>query len=158
MARVEGVAKVTLERNVREILKAAHGGMGRPADSLPKQGRFDIVVWNMWGPNGVIEVKTRGYSTLLRDVRRVCDAVSNAERIRWGLVAYLYALNDREGKSGSERVADGVSSIAERASRTARLCRCAIRRYRGRSRKRAGGAWTAEVLEILPQAPRRLRT
>ena len=88
-------AKVTLEHNVRDVLKAAHGAKGRPADSLPKQGRFDIVVWNAWGPNGVIEVKTRGYSTLLRDVRRVCAAVSNAERIRWGLVAYVYALEDR---------------------------------------------------------------
>ena len=133
---------------MRDVLKAAHGGKGRPADTLPKQGRLDVVIWNTWGPNGVIEVKTRGYLTLLRDVRRVCDAVRNAERIRWGLVAYVYALEDREEKSGSERVADGVSSVAERAARTARRRRCAMRRHRGRPRKRNGGAWTAEVLEI----------
>ena len=148
VARVPGVAKVTLEHNVRCVLKAARGGKGRPADTLPKQGRFDIVVWNRRGPNGVIEVKTRGYSTLLRDVRRVCDAVRNAERIRWGLVAYLYALEDGDGKSGSERVADGVSSVAERAGRTARRRGSAMRRHRGRPRKRDKGAWTAEVLEF----------
>ena len=148
VSRLGGVDKVTLEGNVGDVLYAAHGGMGRPAESLPRQGRFDIVVWNTWGPNGVVEVKTRGYSTLLRDVRRVCDALANAERIRWGLVAYLFAMDDGEGKEGKLRVADGTSSVAARASRIAARRRCTMRRHAGRARSREGGAWTAEVLEF----------
>ena len=147
--RLESVVWVTLEHNVRDALREARGGLGRPATNLPKQGRFDIVVWGAKTPQGVIEVKTRGYSTLLGDVNRVCNAIGNAKEMRWGLVAYLYSWGDGEEKEGKDRVSDRLASIAESAEQLV-VCDRGMHftRHRGRPRVENGGAWTAEVLEI----------
>ena len=146
--RLESVKWVTLEHNVRNALREARGGMGRPADNLSKQGRFDIVVWGTNKPQGVIEVKTRGYSTLVRDVERVCNAIENAKGIRWGLVAYLYAWSDGEIKEGKDRVSGRVEGIADRAQRLVDGRDMHFERHRGTPRVREGGAWTVEVLEV----------
>ena len=146
--RLQSVKWVTLEHNVRDALCEARGGMGRPAKNLSKQGRFDIVVWGTKRPQGVIEVKTRGYSKLDRDVARVCDAIKNAKGIRWGLVAYLYACRDGENKEGKDRVADRVKAIADRAESEVDRRGMHFERHRGRPRVRKSGAWTVEVLQV----------
>ena len=84
--RLESVKWVTLEHNVRDALREARGGMGRPADNLSKRGRFDIVVWGTNKPQGVIEVKTgdtrrsagtwHGYATRLRMPRESAGVLS----------------------------------------------------------------------------------
>ena len=146
--RLESVKWVTLEHNVRDALREARGGMGRPAKNLSRQGRFDIVVWGATKPQGVIEVKTRGYSTIVGDVERVCNAIENAKSLRWGLVAYLYAWGDGLAKDGKDRVMARVDGIADRAKRLVDLRAVHLKRHRGRPRARKGGAWTVEVLEI----------
>ena len=150
--RLESVKWVTLEQNVRDVLREARGGIGRPAKDLPKQGRFDIVVWGAGKPQGVIEVKTRGYSKVVGDVERVCNAVKNAKGIRWGLVAYLYAWGDGEEKEGKDRVSDRLKGIAHRAERLVDRRDMYFQRHRGIPRVRKGGAWTVEVLEIRRRA------
>jgi len=150
--RLESVRWVTLEHNVRDALREARGGMGRPAENLSKKGRFDIVVWGTEKPQGVIEVKTRGYSTLGRDVARVCNAIENAKGIRWGLVAYLYAWGDGEIKEGKDRVSSRVEGIADRAQQLVHRRGMHFERHWGRPRVRNGGAWTVEVLEIRRRA------
>lgn len=146
--RLESVKWVTLEHNVRDALREARGGMGRPAGNLSKQGRFDIVVWGAKKPQGVIEVKTRGYSTLVQDVARVCNAIENAKGIRWGLVGYLCAWSDGEIKEGKDRVSGRVEGIADRARWLVQRRDMHFKRHRGIPRVREGGAWTVEVLEI----------
>lgn len=146
--RLEDVKWVTPEHNVRDTLRQARGGMGRPADVLPKQGRFDIVVWEQSRPAGVIEVKTRGYATLRADVARVCAAIRNARGIGWGLVAFIYAWGDGTEKEGRDRVRDRTDSLATDAQNMVHLERMAFTRHGGRPRRRDEGAWAAEVFEI----------
>ena len=98
--RLERVKWVTLEHNVRHALREARGGMGRPAKNLSKQGRFDVVVWGATKPQGVIEVKTRGYTTLVRDVERVCNAIKNAKGI-----AGVWSRISTRGATGKKRTA-----------------------------------------------------
>lgn len=150
--RLESVKWVTLEHNVRDALREARGGMGRPAKNLSKQGRFDVVVWGPGKPQGVIEIKTRGYTTLEKDVERVCSAIRNAKGIRWGLVAYVYASADGEEKEGKDRVSDRLKGIADRAERLVCRREMHFERHRGIPRVREGGAWTVEVLEIRRRA------
>ena len=149
--RLESVRWVTLEHNVRDALREGRGGLGRPANSVPKQGRFDIVVWSARLPRGVIEVKTRGYSKLVNDVKRVCDTLRNTETIEWGLVAYLYACGDGEEKDGRDRVLDRIDGVVESAEAVVKKRAINLTRHRGRPRVRENGAWTAEVLEIRRQ-------
>ena len=146
--RLEDVAWVTPEHNVRDTLRQAGGGMGRPADVLPKQGRFDIVVWEESRPIGVIEVKTRGYGTLRADVARVCAAIRNAPGIGWGLVAFIYAWGDGMEKEGHDRVRNRTDSLATDAQNMVHRERMAFTRHGGRARRRDDGAWAAEVFEI----------
>ena len=146
--RLEDVAWVTPEHNVRDTLRQARGGMGRPAEALPKQGRFDIVVWEPSRPTGVIEVKTRGYTTLRADVGRVCAAIRNAQGIGWGLVAFIYAWGDGVEKEGRDRVRDRTDSLATDAQNMVHRQRMAFTRHGGRPRRRGEGAWAAEVFEI----------
>ncbi len=146
--RLEDVAWVTPEHNVRDTLRLAGGGMGRPAAVLPKQGRFDIVVWERSKPIGVIEVKTRGYATLRADVARVCAAIRNARGIGWGLVAFIYAWGDGMEKQGRDRVRDRTDSLATEAQNVVHRERMAFTRHGGRTRRRDDGAWAAEVFEI----------
>ena len=145
---VGDVKWVTLEHNVRDTLRRAGGGMGRPADSLPKQGRFDIVVWSERKPRGVIEVKTGACARLADDVQRVCDAIRNAPEIRWGLVAFIYSWGDGSGKPGAARVRDRVASLAEDAAKITCAEKMKLVRHHGRVQVRAGGSWTAEVFQI----------
>lgn len=146
--RLEDVKWVTPEHNVRDTLRQAGGGMGRPAAVLPRQGRFDIVVWQGSRPKGVIEVKTRGYSTLQADVKRVCAAIRNARRIDWGLVAFIYAWGDGKEKDGRDRVLDRTDSLVTDAQDLVHGEGMAFARHRGRTRRRDDGAWAAEVFEI----------
>ena len=146
--RLEDVDWVTPEHNVRDALRRAGGGMGRPASALPKQGRFDIVVWGGSRPKGVIEVKTRGYSTLQADVERVCGAIRNARGIGWGLVAFIYAWGDGIEKQARDRVLDRTNNLATEAKDVVHRQRMAFTRHRGRIRRRDDGAWVAEVFEI----------
>lgn len=146
--RLEDVAWVTPEHNVGDTLRQAGGGMGRPAEVLPRRGRFDIVVWGGFRPVGVIEVKTRGYSTLKRDVERVCAAIRNARGIRWGVVAFIYAWGDGQQKAGRERVLDRTGSLAAEAEQVVGDFRMGFTRHKGKTRVRDEGAWAAEVFEI----------
>lgn len=148
VSRLDDVAWVTPEHNVRDTLRLAGGGMGRPAAKLPKQGRFDIVVWQGNRPNGVIEVKTRSYATLLADVARVCAAIRNAQGIRWGLVAFIYAWGDGTEKRGRRRVLARTASLATQAQNLAYGEGMAFTRHCGRTRERDDGAWAPEVFEI----------
>ena len=102
-------------------------------------------------PRGVIEVKTRGYSKLVNDVKRVCDTLRNTETIEWGLVAYLYACGDGEEKDGRDRVLDRIDGVVESAEAVVKKRAINLTRHRGRPRVRENGAWTAEVLEIRRQ-------
>ena len=145
---LDDVTWVTPEHNVRDALRRAGGGMGRPAAVLPKQGRFDIVVWEGYRPKGVIEVKTRGYATLHQDVARVCAALRNARGISWGLVAFIYAWGDGREKQGRDRVRDRTDSLATEAQDVAYRERMAFTRHKGRTCRRDDGAWAAEVFEI----------
>ena len=146
--RLDDVAWVTPEHNVRDTLRRAGGGMGRPAAELPKKGRFDIVVWGRVKPKGVIEVKTRGYETMQADVARVCAAIRNARGIGWGLVAFIYAWGDGIEKPGRERVLDRTDSLATQAQDVVDRERMVLTRHQGRTRRRDDGAWAAEVFEI----------
>ena len=146
--RIDDVAWVTLEHNVRNTLRQARGGLGRPAAVLPKQGRFDIVVWQGSRPKGVIEVKTRGYSTLRADIERVCAAIRNTRGIGWGLVAFIYAWGDGKEKEGRDRVLDRTASIATEAQGVVQHEGMVFTRHRGKTRRRHDGAWAAEVFEI----------
>ena len=148
--RLETVAYVTMENNVRNAIKNARGSVvGRRNARLSPDGRFDVVVWNTTAPRGLIEVKTSvgGYSSLRKDVEKLCTALTKATDIRWGLVAYFISLAHGERKGAKERLTDRTDEIARRATESV---------PRGfRSERRAstvrvndGGAWTAEVLEF----------
>ncbi len=140
--RLEKVYWVTPEFSVRETLSEARVGKGRPPKVLPKQGRFDIVVWNSRNPEGVIEVKTRGdTSPLEKDVERVCNAISRTTGIRWGVVAFMCARDDVESKSGKDRVRERLDKLSATAQTVAeRRGVKFVQSRRSRPRIRKGGA------------------
>ena len=148
VSRLEGVDWVTPEHNVRDTLRLAGGGIGRPAGELPKQGRFDVVVWSGSRPAGVIEVKTRGYSTLEADAKRVCAAIRNAPGIRWGMVAFIYAWGEGEQKPAVDRVRDRTGRLAAKAEDLAQGYGMTFRRHRAKIRQEDEGAWVPVVFEF----------
>ena len=145
---LNGVAWVTPEHNVGDTLRIAGGGMGRPAGVIPRAGRFDLVVWSGEQPAGVIEVKTKGYQTINKDVERICAAIRNADAIHWGVVAFIYAWGDGQSKSGRKRVLDRTASLEVKANEVADKCRMKFTRHRGKIQPRNGGAWVAEAFQI----------
>ena len=79
---------VTVEQNIREaLINTPRRLRGRRRVRLPRKGRFDIVVWNSEDEAiGVVEVKTRTlvWSSVKRDVGRVCEALEKFPGLRWG--------------------------------------------------------------------------
>ncbi|MCY3794704.1 MAG: hypothetical protein OXG51_10055 [Gammaproteobacteria bacterium] len=146
--RLSGVDWVTPEHNVGDTLRVAGGGMGRPASVIPKAGRFDLVVWSGEQPAGVIEVKTKGYQTIIKDVERVCAAIRNTDAIDWGVVAFIYAWGDGQRKSGKERVLDRTARLEAKANEEAGKRGMKFTRHNGKIRVRDGGAWAAEAFQI----------
>ena len=147
---IESVAYVTMENNVRTAIKDAGGNVvGRRNARLSLEGRFDVVVWNITAPRGLIEVKTSvgGYSSVRKDVRKLCTALMKANDIRWGLVAYFLSFADGERKAARDRLADRTANIARRAAEDVpREFR--LKRRNSTIRVNDDGAWTTEVLEI----------
>ena len=149
--RLEDVDWVTPERGVEDTLQRAGRGPGRPANALRSQGRFDIVVWSGNQPAGVIEVKTRTWSALKKDVERVCATIRNAQRIDWGIVAFISFINafaDGPQKMGRERVLDRTRNLAAESEQVVGDYGLRFTRHRGKTRLEDEGAWTAEVFEI----------
>lgn len=147
---IDAVAFVTVENNVRNAMKNTGGNIvGRPTHRLNLDGRFDLVVWNMQGPRGMIEVKTNvsGYSSLASDVDKLRTALAKSADMRWGLVAYFIAFQNGVRKRGEDRVYERAKAIAERAAREAGG-RYRVSRHPGMVCRVPGGAWTGEVLEV----------
>ena len=144
---VDGVAWVTLEHNIDDVLSRARPRPG-PKPDLPKQGRFDVVVWRSTNvPSGVIEIKSIWNARLIRDVRRVCRAIRGTQRIRWGLVACIYALDDA-GRPGEERVRDRATNALREAETVVGDLELRLKRHRSRPRSEDDGGWMVQVLEI----------
>ena len=144
---VDGVAWVTLEHNIDDVLSRARPRPG-PKPDLPKQGRFDVVVWRSTNvPSGVIEIKSIWNAKLIRDVRRVCRAIRGTERIRWGLVACIYALDDA-GRPGKDRARDQATNALSEAETVVGDLKLKLKKHRSRPRSEDDGGWMVQVLEI----------
>lgn len=150
---LDGIGFVTLEKNLTEAIEEAGGSWrGRRNIELPRQGRFDIVVWNQSAdPRVVIEVKTcvAGYSNIARDVGRICSAVGRTNDLRRGLVVYYVSLGDGLRKPASTRVAQRAESIATAAQDdVSGRGRGIFRRHAGKLYEQGDRAWKPEILEI----------
>lgn len=144
---VDGVAKVTLESNIDAVLSWAQPRPG-PKPDLPRQGRFDIVVWRSTNvPSGVIEVKSIWNARLIHDVRRVCNTIRGTKRIRWGLVACICALDDA-GRPGVDLVAEQANNAVREAEMAVDRLKLKLKRHRSRPRNEDDGGWLLQVLEI----------
>lgn len=144
---VDGVAWVTLEHNIDDVMSRARPRPG-PKPDLPKQGRFDVVVWRSTNvPSGVIEIKSIWSARLIGDVRRVCRAIRGTQRIRWGLVACIYAFDDA-GRSGEDQAAERAASAVGEAEVVVDRFNLRLKRHRGRPRSEDDGGWMVQVLEI----------
>jgi len=113
---------VTLEQSVVDTLNWASGGSkDQRAPELPDQGRFDIAVWGAGetGIIGIIEIKEVEYirfSSIERDIVRVCDAMSGTA-IQWSMVAWYATVWQGTRRSGKA----GKSGAAQLNTRTANI-------------------------------------
>ena len=151
----------TLEQNITETLVWSGGGKSeeRTAD-LPDQGRFDIAVWGpgLTGILGIVEIKEVKfvtYANVKRDVKRVCNALTQTKKLQWGMVALYASLWDGdakagEPKSGLERLETRTGIIEERARAHAAEKNLTCSRFTGCPRRLddeyAGGIGRADVL------------
>ncbi|MCY3839130.1 MAG: hypothetical protein OXH09_10885 [Gammaproteobacteria bacterium] len=155
-ANVQGARYVTVEHNIKDTLTHTRGARKRVRQRvrLPKNGRFDVVVWTPKNhAAAVIEVKTRTltWASVRGDVRRVCEALLKFDGLRWGLVAYYMDMEQGPLKSAEEKIKTRTLGIANRAKGYAheKDIRCLRRRGRPRNVEFEDGsafAWTAEVL------------
>lgn len=152
--KLDEVAYVTLENNVRSAIKDAGGTTkGRLKRGFKIDGRFDVAVWNKQEPRGLFEVKTRvwGYWNLRDDLVKLCTSLNKAKRVRWGLVAYFIACEDskiKSGKSAKEWIEIKTERTAEKAELHATRLSKRVCRYQSKIQGEGELAWTAEVLEI----------
>lgn len=149
---VDGAARLTLQSNIAEVLSEAGRRPGRPPEVLRSRGRFDIVVRSGSNvPRGVIEIKSIWIRNVVRDVERVCGAIESTDRIRWGLVACIYA-DDDAGRSGAgratERAANAFHGAEEVVDRSRYSLNLKQHQHRARHRQVDNGAWMAQVLQI----------
>ena len=148
-----GVGFVTLEKNLTEALEEAGGSWrGRRNVSLPRQGRFDIVVWTRAAqPRVVLEVKAdvAGYSNVARDVGRICSAIGKTNDLHRGLVAYYVSLGDGLRKPARTRVIERAERIAAAAHNDVNARgRGFFQRRPGKLYEQGDRAWKPEILEI----------
>ena len=147
-ARLRSIGRLSLEGNIQSTLERAGGRRRQHSQKLPAEGRFDIVVWNRRGrPEGVVEIKSFWNAELSTDVERVCGAIESGRTIRWGLVAYICALDDDKKKDVRKRVRDRTKKVFADAQDAAQDD-FAVKRHRGQVRVEDCGAWAPEVLEL----------
>lgn len=142
---------LTLENNVRDGIKDAGGGKGRPRKDLRFNGKFDILLWWANGtPRAIIEVKNQvpGYSKIKYDASRISAALSQQNTIRCGFIAYYTSLADSTGKLAKNRVDERVCKVASAVKEFAKDNELKFKRYPGKVVKDEASAWTAEVLKI----------
>ena len=151
---VDDVCYVTVEQNIREaLINTPRRPRGRRRVRLPRKGRFDIVVWNSGDEAiGVVEVKTRTlvWSSVRRDVGRVCEALAKFPGLRWGLVAYYMHMGEGTYKSAAERIRTRTRTITRNARAHAAESNLSCRRRKGKlvslDFEEGIEAWRAEVL------------
>jgi len=102
-------------------------------------------------PSGVIEIKSIWNAKLIRDVRRVCRAIRATRRIRWGLVASVYAFDDA-GKPGDDLAAERANNHVRKAKMVVADFGLGLKRHRSRPRQRGrrwlDGAGAGDLPEI----------
>ncbi len=115
---------VTIEQNISNAVGWSGGDhfKGR-AGNLPSKGRFDVAVWDENADiHGVIEVKLAPYlrkGSVVRDVRRLCDALRDAPKLRWGMSAFWLACWDGKEKKAGKSLSDRTENIIRAASKYA---------------------------------------
>ena len=144
---------LTLENKVRDGLKDAGGGKGRPRKDLRFNGKFDILLWWANGtPRAIIEVKNQvtGFSKIKDDVSRISAALTNQNTIRCGFIAYFTSCGGTDGPSAKNNVITRVNGVASKVKETVKKKNFKFERYPREVKVMNGEnrAWTAQVLKI----------
>ena len=142
---------LTLENKVRDGLKDAGGGKGRPRKDLRFNGKFDILLWWANGtPRAIMEVKNQvpGFSKIKDDVSRISAALKRQNTIRCGFIAYYTSLTDGERKPAKNRVETRVDRVEADVKVFTNKNALRLKRYSRKVVKDEDSAWTAEVLKI----------
>jgi len=90
--KIKGSKFVTLENNVREILKNANAKIrGKLKEDMRPDGRCDIVFW--WGRGdvrGIIEVKhvVHNYKKIEKDVVRIINMLKKDSNMEFGMISF----------------------------------------------------------------------
>lgn len=142
---------LTLENNVRDGIRDAGGGKGRPRNALRFNGKFDILLWWANGtPRAIIEVKNQvtGFSKIKDDVSRISAALSRQNTIRCGFIAYYTSRRDSDGLSAKNYVKERAKGVASEVKKFTNENGMKFKRYSGKVVKDEDSAWTVEVLKI----------
>jgi len=92
LAKIKKGKYITLEDNVKEILKSAEAKLkGRHSKGVRISGRSDIILWRANGyPRGIIEVKNAisGFTDIEKDVERIKEILKKSSRLEFGIVTF----------------------------------------------------------------------
>jgi hypothetical protein len=153
LAKRAGPDSITIEWSISDTLQDARvHGRGRLHSTLPKTGRFDIVVWNRTAqtPRIIVEVKHPIYAAVanqLKDVKRICRALHRGtakSTIKHGVFAFYSSSDDpkRKDQHASNRLKRRLAVIESEIARIASEEGCKTTFVCGRVHRVRAEAWS----------------